>query len=180
VAIYHRFWFIPPGNAGNLATLERMAALIARPDPAVVDAAAMITAAHWARAGGAVTALGLAEALFEYVRAHLHYTPDYNDGDVIEEIGTPGYLLDQIRRYGAARGDCDDYVILLGALYHAMGWPVTLIAIARHTDRILDHVYLRVETPEGARIADGIVRHPFGWEVPRAEQWERVEWPIAA
>jgi hypothetical protein len=152
---------IPDGQAGSWVTLSRMADMIQTPDP-LVD----VQAARMATAPPAV--------IFEWVRSHMLYTPDFNNGEIIEEIQTPGYLLREIAALGKALGDCDDYVVLLAALYLRGGHRVVLVAISRYPDQLLDHVYLTVD----GVAADGIVRYPFGWEVPASEVTFRMEYPL--
>lgn len=152
---------IAEGQLGSWQTLERMAAMIRGYDPLVDTAAASF--AH----SNTLT-------VFEWVRAHMLYMPDFNNGNVIEEIKTPGYTLREIAAFGQALGDCDDYVVLLGALYKRLGYTVYLVAISRHADQLLDHVYLTVDGVS----ADGIVPYPFGWEVPASEVTFRMEYPL--
>jgi len=156
-----RYVEIAEGNLGSRQTLARMRTLIRTDDP-VVDAAA--------------TAFGHANivTVFEWVRAHMLYTPDYNNGIIVEEIKTPGYLLAEIATFGRALGDCDDYVVLLGALYVRRRHRVVLVAVARAMDRLLDHVYLTVD----GIAADGIVSDPFGWAVPASEVTHRETLPL--
>lgn len=152
---------VPEGHPGSWATLAYMARVALAPNPRL-DA----VAAAWGNAPPSV--------LFEWVRAHMLYTPDYNNGSIIEEIQTPGHTLDEIARLGRAIGDCDDYVVLLASLYVRRGHRVVLVAISRHVDQLLDHVFLTVD----GIAADGIVAEPFGWEVPTSEVTYRMEYPL--
>jgi len=152
---------VPDGHPGSWMTLAYMAALATAPSPRL-DA----VAAAWGAAPP--------RTIFEWVRAHMLYVPDFNNGAVIEEIQTPGHTLDEIGRFGRALGDCDDYVVLLASLFWRRGHRVVLVAISRHADQLLDHVYLTVD---GAP-ADGIVPEPFGWEVPEAEVTYRMDYPL--
>lgn len=172
-----RDWYkeIAEGNAGSVQTLALMRQMVLAPDPIVDQAVTDILSQQ------EVTPLspyGLAKAIFEWVRSHMLYTPDVNNGIVIEELRTPGYTLFEISRLGAAIGDCDDYVILLSALYNRLGYSVTMVAISRYADQLLDHVYLRVKIDGEWVTADGIVEYPFGWEVPENEVTNRIEYPI--
>mgnify|MGYP001558894634 CR=1 FL=1 len=151
---------IPDGNPGRLATLVRMAKMIREPDPLL----------------GLVVALdAMPDAVFAWVQRYLLYQLDRVDDLVVDELHTPGYLLAEIARYGHAFGDCDDFVILLGALYRRLGYPVQMVAISRRADRELDHVYLRLAVDGEWIAADGIVPYPFGWEVSEREITNRVE-----
>ena len=162
-----RFIPIPEGNLGSWETLKRMAAFIRQPDALVDETVARMTRAGWPPA-----------RVFRWVQDHVLYYPDFNNGVVIEELYTPGYLLMEIARLGAPIGDCDDMTDLLGAIWTRQGYPVTLEGISRHTDRLLDHVYLYLDGPEGRIAADAIVPHPLGWEVPAQEVTNRVEMPV--
>lgn len=166
-----RFIPVPDGEAGSLATLHRMAELIRLPDPAVDDLTDILSAAADAHGW---PPMELARVVFEWVRAKMLYTDDRSDSDILDEIREPGYLIREILTYGAALGDCDDYVVLYGATYTRLGFPYTLEAISRHEDQMLDHVYGSILV-EGQRVAvDGIVASPFGWEVPAEEVTHRV------
>jgi hypothetical protein len=156
-----RFIEIAEGHAGSMQTLERMRGMILASDP-LVDATAK-RMQSWSPA-----------IIFEWVRQHMLYMPDFNNGLIIEEIKTPGYLLTEIERFGRAMGDCDDYVVLLGAVYFRQGHSVILKSISRHDDTLLDHVYLSVDGVP----ADGIVADPFGWEVPSREVTYRMDLPV--
>lgn len=172
-----REWFreIDEGNTGSLQTLALMREMIVAPDAIVDRAVTDILSQPYTES---LSPFDLARAIFEWVRSHMLYTPDLNNGIVIEEVRTPGYTLFEIDRLGAAIGDCDDYVILLAALYHRLGFLVKMVAISRYEDKLLDHVYLQAQIDGQWINADGIVDFPFGWEVPADEVTNRVEYPI--
>jgi transglutaminase-like putative cysteine protease len=161
---------IPEGNAGILGvTLPRIVALIERPSAAVeLHARSLMqdAAAHdRASRGSSDYRLVLASLTFAWVRHYMAYQPELE-----ETIQAADLLLEDIRRHGQALGDCDDQVILLGALYHAEGLPIELVFISQREDREAEHVYLRVDVGERWIAADPIVRdRPFGWELPAEE-----------
>jgi len=166
-----RFIEIPEGIPGSLVTLNRMGAMIRAQDE-VVDhfVGGLLDLAE----SQSLEPRSLAALVFEWVRSRMLYLPDRGDEELIEEIRTPGYLLQEIDRYGNAVGDCDDYVVLYGAVYARLGWPVTLVAVSTHDDKLLDHVYLAIGR-DGERISvDGIVADPFGWEIPETEITNKV------
>ena len=168
-----RFIPVPEGDAGSIATLHRIAELIRLPDPLVDRFTDILSVAIGELQGGEPHPVELVRLVFEWVRTHMLYTPDRNDSDILDEIRTPGYLLYEIETFGAALGDCDDYVILEGAVLYRLGFPVTLEAISREEDQMLDHIYASTMV-DGQRIAlDGIVDYPFGWEVPEEEVTRR-------
>ncbi|MGH9896606.1 MAG: hypothetical protein ACREA0_32330 [bacterium] len=157
---------IPEGNPGVIATLDRIAELIREPALAVSEWADHL--ADVAEQHGAGD-LALAEMTFEWVRLHMVYVEDQESHGVADEIRTPEYLLHEISRLGHAIGDCDDFVLLLGALYKALGFGVFLVAIGL-ADENLEHVYLHVVTPEGQVAADPIRPEDFGWEVAEEDR----------
>lgn len=182
------FHEIPEGNDGALVTLQHMVRLINQPDPIADDFTDKMSVSVGTL--GELTPVGLAEAVFEWVRLRMIYMPDFNGTwtnlqrgrlfqmHVIEELRSPGYTLHEIATLGNAVGDCDDYSIVYGAIYKRLGFPVTLVAVSRHEDRMLDHVYLAIDTDEGRIAVDGIVHEPFGWEVPDDEITNKVEVPV--
>lgn len=175
-----RFLEITDGEEGSFQTLSRMRDMVLTPD-AIVDSAIRDILSQ--PATEAMDPGELAHALFEWVRAHMLYTPDVNSvwqgvGHIIEELRTPGYTLYEIGKLGAAIGDCDDYVILLCALYNRLGFACRMVAISRSEDTMLDHVYMQVRIGHEWVTADGIVEWPMGWEVPAEEVTNRVEYPI--
>ena len=172
-----REWFreISDGIPGSLETLALMRQMIVAPDRIVDGAVTDILSQPRTEQ---MTPFALAKAIFEWVRSHMLYTPDMNNGIIIEELRSPGYTLFEIGKLGAAIGDCDDYVILLSALYHRLGYPVKMVAISRYADLLLDHVFLQVKIDGEWVTADGIVDYPFGWEVPAEEVTNRVEYPV--
>lgn len=171
-----REWFreISEGVPGSLETLALMRQMILTPDRIVDGAVTDILS----QTPDEIDSRSLATMIFEWVRSHMLYTPDMNNGIIIEELRSPGYTLFEIGKLGAAIGDCDDYVILLAALYHRLGYPVRMVAISRYADMLLDHVYLQVQIDGEWVTADGIVDFPFGWEVPAEEVTNRVEYPV--
>lgn len=80
-------------------------------------------------------------------------------------------------------GDCDDYVITLGAMLMSIGHPVRLRVVATRSDRFADdkapwsHIYLLTPTtfdnPDAKWVpmwisVDGSMDKPLGWEAPGA------------
>jgi hypothetical protein len=113
-----------------------------------------------------------ARALFDWVRRNMVYTPDMggprlgSDTNVEDELRRPDLLIHMIENKGYAHGDCDDYVIVVGALWHSIGVePIHLKVVSTRPDRGFNHIYLLMRGIP----ADPIVPHPMGWEVPRSE-----------
>jgi hypothetical protein len=156
-----------------------MADMIRAPDPGFLDFTATIRANNLT-----VSDTALARALFDWTREHFAYVEDAEDTRggvrVAEVIQNPGATYAQMLALSdhRARGDCDDYIVWLGASYYWLGWPVWLQAVALHPDGQLDHVYLRVEVDGHVYGADPIpdAAGVFGWEPPGVVA--RVEWAV--
>ena len=112
----------------------------------------------------------IAKKIFMYVKQNIKYVSDiYN----IETIQDP------ITTLRIKFGDCDDFVVLLGAMLKSIGYRVALVSVALN-DTILgtdsnpdddyNHIFLIVETTQGWIFADPANKSPecdFGWSVPR-------------
>ena len=164
--VYHP---LPPGDAGSAATLGHMARMIRESvhDPIVASLSGRVTAE-----------MVVARHLFNFVQRHVLRYPDEYGPEVAEEIRTPGHMLEEIGRLGHTLGDCDDMTTLLGALYHGLGWPVTLIGVWFTRPDQDPHVYLEVELAGRRIAADPLVPEPFGWSVPAEEVARRMEWVV--
>lgn len=163
------------GNAGIAQTVQAMWRFIVGYDPERGTAAAIgIIRAHAeeilraARVQFAPNALQ-AGAIYDWVQKHLAYVGDHV---LIEEIRTPASLLLDIDDTGSANGDCDDFVVLLGALLSSIGLRTRIATISLSADGVFDHTYLIVQTTQGAIVADAILKDakgqpmPFGAAVP--------------
>jgi transglutaminase-like putative cysteine protease len=62
------------------------------------------------------------------------------DPDGGEFIQTPLVLLNTIRQKGFAYGDCDDHVVLLGAMLTSVGIPARAVAVKLHGSDHYNHV----------------------------------------
>jgi hypothetical protein len=169
--------YIPEGNAGILLTAARMRALILAPSRR--GAAALGQALEGQLHLGQVAKAGL---IYRWVQAHMVYTADGEMPDSVpreEELRAPDYLLAAIDNAGRAQGDCDDWVILMGHLFHLAGLPATMVLVSGRADGEFDHVYLRVGTEHGWIGADAIHGAPFGWELDPALVTNRAEVLVA-
>jgi hypothetical protein len=173
---------LPEGTMAPLTTLRAMAALIVSDEPGLLGFVDGILATYPEHE---VSDVVLARSIFDWTRAHFQYQEDQYDarGGVFadESLQSPGVTADQIARQGYAVGDCDDYVIWLGAVYRGLGFPIALVAVSTAGDRQLDHVYLRVYVGGAWRGADAIpdAAGVFGWEPGPAEGvTHTVEWAV--
>ena len=62
------------------------------------------------------------------------------DPDGGEFIQTPLVLLNTIGQKGFAYGDCDDHVVLLGAMLVSIGIPARAVAVKLHGSDVYNHV----------------------------------------
>lgn len=178
---------VPDGKPGIWATLQRMAELIRSHAPSVTVYAQALQQEILDLAASQHRTLSHAEIaaiLFDWVRLHMFYVDDETSDpinapgvDILDKIQHPDVMLDEIDRLGQGMGDCDDYIILLGSLYHDLDYGVTLVNVVQASTE-QEHVYLRVTTPEGVFAADPIIEEPFGWEIPRDEITEESVVPV--
>ncbi len=158
--------YMPPGNAGvRERTIPTMWCLALCWSPVVRRQAELIL---YDLVPEQSSSFLQAAAFYRWVQEHLTYAGDHL---VVEELRGPEQLLADIRARGYAYADCDDYVILLGALLAAMGIKFSIITTSAGADQIFDHTFLLVSTEQGEIVADPIPEktgapHPFGWHVP--------------
>jgi hypothetical protein len=72
-------------------------------------------------------------------------------------------------------GDCDDYVVTIGALLMSIGHPVYVCVITTTDRQTWNHVYLltpsKFDDPNAPLVAlDASVDKPMGWEAPGAAE----------
>jgi transglutaminase-like putative cysteine protease len=169
-----RYTEIAPGNLGVLQTLARMQGMIHGSQ-----------GSSWVRwATGQIPPgppLHRVGAIYEWVLRRMVYVLDGQAADSVpleEELRSPEYLLAMISRQGTAEGDCDDFVLLTGALLVAHGIPARLVVTSAREDREFDHVFLEAWTRDGWLTMDGIHGQPLGWSVPASGVTHRTEVPL--
>lgn len=121
---------VPDGNLGVYASMQRLVEII-RTDPLNGPLPAGIPSG--------LSEIDFVEKLTEWVRDRMEYRPE--PGEIIK---TPSVLLHEIARRKRAVGDCDDYVALLGAILHRLGFPVRVVVTDQDGDDQWDHVALSV------------------------------------
>lgn len=105
------------------------------------------------------------EALFDTVIKNVRYTLDPDD---LELFQSPSRTLQM------GIGDCDDMVILLGALLRGAGYPCRIKVIGMAGSNEFSHVYLLAGVPP-ARPTRWVALDPSredhkpGWEYPAAK-----------
>jgi transglutaminase-like putative cysteine protease len=97
-----------------------------------------------------------AAALIQWVRTRMRYLPDPDGGEFIQ---MPVVLLDRIRTAGFAYGDCDDHVVLLGALMASVGIQARACAVKLHGSSWYNHVVIEYTDKLGRiRLVDPCVK----------------------
>lgn len=102
------------------------------------------------------------KAVYNFVTRRLRYTKDINQ---VETVHRARDLL----RWHRKAADCDDFVILTGALLEALGHPVRLVIIGNNYSNKDDfsHIYLQVSVKNKWISLDGSVPGAaVGWEAP--------------
>jgi len=80
-----------------------------------------------------------ANTVAHFVMQRMVYLPDPDGGEFIQ---TPLVLLNTIGKNGVAYGDCDDHVVLLGAMLTAIGIPTRAVAVKLHGSTHYNHVVI--------------------------------------
>ena len=102
-------------------------------------------------------------AVYNFVCRRLRYTKD------IHNVETVHRARDLLRRHNKA-ADCDDFVILTGALLQAIGHPVRIVIIGNNREDKEDfsHIYLQTLVGNTWISLDGSVPGAkMGWEAPK-------------
>jgi len=102
-------------------------------------------------------------AIYNFVIRRLRYTKD------IHRVETVHRARDLLRWHRKA-ADCDDFVILTGALLQASGHPIRIVIIGNnHKDKEdYSHIYLQTEVKDKWVALDGSVPGAkMGWEAPK-------------
>jgi transglutaminase-like putative cysteine protease len=103
------------------------------------------------------------KAVYSFVTKRLRYTKD------IHKVETVHRARDLLRRHRKA-ADCDDFVILTGALLQSIGHPVRIVIIGNnYTDKEdYSHIYLQTRVNKKWVALDGSVPGAkVGWEAPK-------------
>mgnify|MGYP006272471151 CR=1 FL=1 len=146
--------------AGSVA---RIPIDVRRPDAHTIIAALQLVVDQWGRdprVRQATTRLltsrvnndrGNIDVVFRWVVNHMTYLADPDGGELVQ---TPIILLDQVTRKGRAYGDCDDHVVLLGAMLVSIGVPARVVGVKLGASPIFNHVVVEVPSNGGWRVLD--------------------------
>ena len=80
-----------------------------------------------------------ANTIANWVMRKMVYLADPDGGEFIQ---TPLVLLNTIGQKGFAYGDCDDHVVLLGAMLTSLGIPTRAAAVKLHGSDVYNHVVI--------------------------------------
>lgn len=81
-----------------------------------------------------------ARTIFRWVVNRMVYLADPDGGEFVQ---TPIVLLRQIADKGNAYGDCDDHVVLLGALLVSIGIPAEVVGVKIFGSPYYNHVVIQ-------------------------------------
>lgn len=152
--------WIPGGDAGTERTLARMDRFMDRGavQPEIIQIAQDVALRVAPRDED-----GQALALLGWVRAHTHYVHDPRTRGGAELVKDPDRMLREISARGKAVGDCDDQVVLLGALLRAIGIESEPVVVSPDAGDYA-HVLLRYRSPASGWVTlDPITRNSPGW-----------------
>lgn len=93
-----------------------------------------------------------AQAIHDFVRDEIRYVRDVHD---VETIAFPEVTLD------TGQADCDDKVVLSGALLESIGHPTRFVAIGRAPQHF-EHVYLETKIGDRWMASETTEPWPFG------------------
>ena len=153
---------LPGGASGVARTVAQMRRLVreGRRHPAIRAAALSVISSLPPR-----DTEGEARALFEFVRDQIRYVRDVHATETLSQA--PITLA-------TMAGDCDDQVILLGALLESIGLPTRFVLSAHQMPGELDHVCLEVLAGDEWRGCDPTEPVPFGWLPPALTQAREI------
>jgi transglutaminase-like putative cysteine protease len=80
-----------------------------------------------------------ASTVAAFVMRKMVYLADPDGGEFVQ---TPLVLLNAIGQKGVAYGDCDDHVVLLGAMLVSIGIPARAVAVKLHGSDHYNHVVI--------------------------------------
>jgi len=92
-----------------------------------------------------------ANTIAQWVMQKMVYLADPDGGEFIQ---TPLVLLNTIGQKGFAYGDCDDHVVLLGAMLTAAGIPARAVAVKLHGADYYNHVVIEYPLNGGTVLVD--------------------------
>ena len=107
-----------------------------------------------------------ANTVAAFVMRRMVYLADPDGGEFVQ---TPLVLLNAIGQKGVAYGDCDDHVVLLGAMLVSIGIPARAVAVKLHGSDHFNHVVI-----EYAYQGQSILIDPCAKNVPTPAYRDRL------
>jgi transglutaminase-like putative cysteine protease len=101
-------------------------------------------------------------AIFYWLRHHIRYTLDPHDLELLQRAR---------RTLENKTADCDDLVILAGAILQVVGYPIRMVIIDTGQESGWNHIYLHVGIPpmqphRWIPFDLAATTEPLGWEMP--------------
>jgi len=126
-----------------------------------------------------------AEAIYSFVRDRVRYTSDRDQFGYPEFAQNADELLQEINE-GGARGDCEDYAVLLATMFKAAGYRTAIILIPGHAAALVHlpgyrkaRTFLTFHGESGWVWAEATGRrNPLGWLPQKALQGQTIAFEI--
>ncbi len=126
-----------------------------------------------------------AEAIYEFVRNRVRYTHDRDQFGYVEFAQNADELLQEIND-GKARGDCEDYAVLLVTMFKAAGYRTAIVLIPGHAAALVHlpgyrkaRTFLTFGGESGWIWAEATGRrNPLGWVPQKALRGETVAFEV--
>ncbi len=153
-ALSGRLVDIPNGAAGVFTTASTMRQLI---NAYKTDVELRSTAANLVFLTPEKNDYAEVEAIFNFVRDNIRYLKDVHN---VETLTTPDRTLQ------LGYGDCDDQVVLLGAMLESIGYPTRIVLTGYGDPGIFEHVYLQALVQNHWVDMDPTEQIPLGFAPP--------------
>ena len=126
-----------------------------------------------------------AEAIYNFVRDRVRYTHDRDQFGYAEFAQNADELVQEINK-GKARGDCEDYAVLLTTMFKAAGYRTAIVLIPGHAAALIflpgypkARTFLTFSQESGWIWAEATGRrNPLGWVPQKALQGEAIAFEI--
>ena len=172
-ASHVREW-IPDGDAGTAATIQRMQKLVSKGkrDKEVRCVIGKIIRGEidGIPACSSKDHLCYIKNIYQYCKTQIYYA---FDPSLVEYIENPAYVL----RSGIA--DCDSICVVICSMLEGIGYPCEFVTIKADPERVSEysHVYCRVQCPNIGWISLNVTMptKPFGWQTSGRLRHEILE-----
>ena len=86
------------------------------------------------------------KAITNWMEDHVRYVRDPLH---VEYVRSPTAMLREYREFGIANGDCDDQILLAGAMLHSVGFQVRPVGRKLFAPDYFDHVAMQIVWDDG-------------------------------